>query len=78
LLNGFSGADPYEHQREKHSMELLGQLIWELVKYFGEMLTIPIVAVLLVVGIVIELLFGKRIRDRRPVDWKTTNAQNWD
>jgi hypothetical protein len=42
------------------------------------MLTIPIVAVLLVVGIVIELLFGKRIRDRRPVDWKTTNAQNWD
>ena len=58
-------------------MELLGQLIWELTKYFGEMLTIPIVAVLLVVGIVIELLFGKR-RDRRPVDWKTTNAQHWD
>ena len=64
-------------------MELLGQIIWELVEYFGEMIwqtmaTIPIVAVLLIVGIVIELLFGKRIRNRRPTDWKPTDAQNWD
>ena len=59
-------------------MELLGELIWELMKYFGEMLTIPIVAVLLVVGIVIDLLFGKRTRDRRPTHWKPTDAQNWD
>jgi Na+/glutamate symporter len=59
-------------------MELLGQLIWELMKYFGEMLTIPIVAVMLIVGIVIQLIFGKRIMDRRSVDWNTTNAQNWD
>ena len=64
-------------------MELLGQMIWELVEYFGEMIwqtmaTIPIVAVLLIVGIVIELLFGKRIRNRRPTDWKPTDAQNWD
>jgi hypothetical protein len=41
-------------------MELLGQMIWELVEYFGEMIwqttaTIPIVAVLLIVGVVIEL-----------------------
>ena len=59
-------------------MDLLGQLIWELVEYFGEMIwqttaTIPIVAVLLVVGLVLELYFGKRFRDRKPVD-----AQNWD
>jgi hypothetical protein len=64
-------------------MELLGQLIWELGEYFGQMIwqtivTIPIVAVLLLVGIVIELLFGKRIRNRRPTDWKPTDAQNWD
>ena len=64
-------------------MELLGQLIWELVDYFGEMIwqttaTIPIVAVLLVVGIVIELLFGKRNRNRRPTDGKPTDAQYWD
>ena len=64
-------------------MELLGQIIWELVEYFGEMIwqtmaTIPIVAVLLIVGIVIELLFGKRIRKRRPTDWKPTDTQNWD
>ena len=64
-------------------MELLGQTIWELVKYFGEMIwqtmaTIPIVAVLLVVSVVIELLFGKRIRNRRRTNWKPTDAQNWD
>ena len=60
-------------------MELFGQMIWELVEYFGEMIwqamaTIPIVAVLLVVGVVFEFLFGKRIRDRRPTDWKPTDA----
>jgi hypothetical protein len=64
-------------------MELLGQMTWELVEYFGEMIwqsmaTIPIVAVLLVVVVVIELLCGKRIRNRRPTDWKPTDAQNWD
>ena len=64
-------------------MDLLGQIIWELMEYFGEMIwqttaTIPLVAVLLVVGVVIELLFGKSIRDRRPTDWKPTDAQNWD
>jgi hypothetical protein len=64
-------------------MELLGQTIWELGKYFGEMIwqtmaTIPIVAVLLMVGVVIVFLFGKRIRNRRPADWKPTDAQNWD
>jgi hypothetical protein len=64
-------------------MDLLGQLIWELVEYFGEMIwqttaTIPVVAVLLVVGLVIELLFGKHIRDRRPTDRKPMDAQNWD
>jgi ABC-type anion transport system duplicated permease subunit len=64
-------------------MELLGQTIWELVKYFGEMIwqtmvTIPTVAVLLLVSIVIELLFGKRIRNRRRTNWKPTDAQNWD
>jgi hypothetical protein len=64
-------------------MELLGRMIWVLVEYFGEMIwqimaTIPIVAVLLVVGVVIGFLFGKRIRDRRPADWKPTDAQNWD
>ena len=64
-------------------MELLGQTIWELGKYFGEMIwqtmvTIPTVAVLLLVSIVIELLFGKRIRNRRRTNWKPTDAQNWD
>jgi len=64
-------------------MVLLGQMIWELVEYFGEiiwltMATFPIVAVLLVVGVVIEFLFVKRIRDRRPTDRKLTDAQNWD
>jgi hypothetical protein len=64
-------------------MELFGQIIWELVEYFGEMIwqtmaTIPIVAVLLIVGIVIELLCGKRISNSRPTDWKPTDAQNWD
>ena len=69
--------------KEGTLMDLLGQMIWELMEYFGEMIwqttaTIPIVAVLLVVGLVIELLFGKRIRDRRPTDRKPTDAQNWD
>ena len=64
-------------------MELLGQMIWELVEYFGEviwqmMATNPIVAVLLIVGVVIELLIGKRIRDRRPTHWKPTDAQSGD
>jgi hypothetical protein len=64
-------------------LELLGQMIWELGEYFGVMIwqtmaTIPIVAVLLFVGIVIELLFGKRIRNSRPTDWKPMDAQNWD
>ena len=49
-------------------MELFGQIIWQ------TMATIPIVAVLLVVGVVFEFLFGKRIRDRRPTDWKPTDA----
>jgi hypothetical protein len=53
-------------------MELLGQMIWQ------TMATFTIFGVLLVVGVVIELLFGKRIRDRRPTDWKPTDAQNWD
>ena len=66
-----------------NAMGLLGQMIWELVGYFGEMIwqamaTIPIVAVLLVVGVVIEALFGKRIRDRRPTHWKPTDAQSGD
>ena len=65
-----------------HLMELLGQMIWELVEYFAEMIwqtmaNIPIVAVLLFVGIVIELLFGKRIRNSRPTAWKPKDAQNW-
>jgi hypothetical protein len=64
-------------------MDLLGQIIWELVEYFGEMIwqttaTFPIVAVLLVVGLVIELLLGKRIRDRRLTERKPMDAQNWD
>lgn len=64
-------------------MGLLGQMIWELAECLGEMIwqttvTIPIVAILLVVGFVIELLFGKRIRDRRPTDRKPMDAQNWD
>jgi hypothetical protein len=64
-------------------MELLGQLIWELGKYFGEMIwrpmvTIPIVGVLLVVGVVNKFLFGKRLRDRQPIASKPTDAQNWD
>jgi hypothetical protein len=64
-------------------MELLGQTIWVLVEYFGEMIwqtmaTNPVVAVLLVVSVVIGFLFGKRTRNRRPIDWKPTDAQNWD
>ena len=62
-------------------MVLLGQMIWELVEYFWEMIgqamvTIQIVAILLVVGVVIELLSAKR--HRRPTHWKPTDAQSGD
>jgi hypothetical protein len=57
-------------------MELLGQLIWELVEYFGELIG-QTMATLLGVGVVIQLLFGKRIRNRRPTDWKPTDVQHW-
>jgi hypothetical protein len=63
-------------------MELLWQIIWELVEYFGEMIwqlaAHQIVAVLLIVGIVIEFLIGKRTRDRQSTHWKPTDANNWD
>ena len=60
-----------------HLMELFGQLIWELVEYFGEMIsmvTVPILGVLLAMGVGVEFLFGKRIRDRRSTRWKPTDA----
>jgi hypothetical protein len=66
-----------------NSMKLLGQMIWELGEYFGEviwqmMATIQMVAVLLIVGVIIELLIGTRARDRRPTHWKSTDGQNED
>ena len=80
LPNRVAGASPCNSKEGTYLMELLGQIIWELVEYFGEMIwqtmaTIPIVAVLLIVGIVIELLFGKRIRNRRSTAWEATDAQ---
>ncbi len=60
-------------------MELLGQLIWELVEVIWQMMaTNQIFAVLLIVGVVIELLIGKRIKDRRPTHWKPPDAQSGD
>ena len=62
-------------------MKLLGQMIWELGEFFGEviwqmMATIQIIAVLLIVGVLI--LIGTRTRDRRPTHWKSTDGQNAD
>jgi hypothetical protein len=64
-------------------MKLLGQMIWELLEYFGDviwqmMATNQIVAVLLIVGVVIDLLISKRTRERRTTHWKPTDAQSGD
>jgi hypothetical protein len=63
-------------------MKLLGQMIWELGEFFGEVIwqimAIQIIAVLVIVGVIIEHLIGTRARDRRPTHWKSTDGQNED
>jgi hypothetical protein len=64
-------------------MKLLGQMTWELVEFFGEviwqmMATIQIIAVLVIVGVIIEHLISTRTKDRRPTHWKSTDGQNED
>ena len=63
-------------------MRLFGQMMWELVEFFGEviwqmMATIQIIAALVIVGVIIEHL-STRSRDRRPTHWKSTDGQNED
>ncbi len=70
-------------KKETNLMKLLGQMIWELVEFFGEviwqmMATIQIIAALVIVGVIIEHLIGTRARDRRPTHWKSTDGQNED
>ena len=70
-------------KEETNLMTLLGQMIWELVEYFGEviwqmMATVQIIAALVIVGVIIEHLIGTRARDRRPTHWKSTDGQNED
>ena len=68
-------------KEETNLMTLLGQMIWELVEFFGEviwqmMATVQIIAALVIVGVIIEHLIGTRARDRRPTHWKSTDGQN--
>ena len=70
-------------KEETNLMTLLGQMIWELVEYFGEviwqmMATVQIIAALVIVGVIIEHLIGTRARDGRPTHWKSTDGQNED
>ena len=70
-------------QEETNVMKLLGQMIWELLEFFGEVIwqmmpTVQIIAVLMIVGVIIEHLIGTRARDRRPTHWKSTDGQNED
>jgi hypothetical protein len=42
------------------------------------MATIQIIAVLVIVGVIIEHLISTRTKDRRPTHWKSTDGQNED
>lgn len=70
-------------KEETNLMKLLGQMIWELVEFFGEviwqmMATVQIIAALVIVGVITEHLIATRARDRRPIHWKSTDGQNED